>query len=249
MITLAGGQYVIASVQSEKQLTLVNGPTSNLTIVYIFGQYLKCVMIWKKTGTANRISIGSVTYAYGSSSMPNWSPGASASYCSQNPVTVSGVPGYNCFAGKELFWIASDGSVFNDLGLVQFTQYTDGRWSPGWNCTGNFDPQNGDSWYCMQPLYFDLTRQTIIQAHYNGSHTPYTPGVTLPDCALTTACSPVCNLLLCSPTKATRFHRRRLYSIPITPPVDSRPTTGTSTSAPCPMTATFSVAASDGGLD
>ncbi len=201
MITLAGGQYAIASVQSEKQLTLVNGPTSNLTgAAYSANNF--GVMIWKKTGATARVSIGTVTYAYGSTSMPNWSPGASASYCSQNPVTVSGVPGYNCFAGKELFWIASDGSVFNDLGLVQFTQYTDGRWSPGWNCTGNFDPQNGDSWYCMQPLYFDLTRQTIIQVHYNGSHAPYTPGVTLPDCALNKGTQPCLQFTIMQPNKS-----------------------------------------------
>jgi hypothetical protein len=192
-ITIAGGQFTIASLLNEASLTLVSGPASSLTgAAYSASNF--GVLLWKKTGNQGTISISSAAYLYGSSSFATWGASATDSCSSSSPVTVGGIAGYNCFVGQELFWIAADGSQANDLGLVQ-TSYRPGTnfgWGLGYPCGqgsqgGQFDPQNGDIWYCMFPVNYGsngISYGTVTQAHYMGPHSAYPPGQALPDCAL-----------------------------------------------------------------
>jgi hypothetical protein len=203
-INIAGGQYQIASVQSELQLTLTSGPNSNLNqVTYSANNF--GVLVWKKTLTADRVSIGYTTYVYGSTGMPGW-PAAAHNTCSP-AVSVAGLQGYNCFIDSEIYWFAGDGSDVRDLGLVAMTYYPDGRFSDGAGCGSSnsayeFDPQDGDTWYCMVTVYFDNTRQTLIKAHYNGAHSRYTPGSRLPDCGLNGNVQPCLTFTIMQPNKS-----------------------------------------------
>lgn len=184
-ITIAGAPYTIASVQHERLLTLTNGPGSDVSgAPYSANNF--GVLVWKKTGSANRISIGYTTYSYGTAGMPSWQA-QELNPCS-SPVTVNGVVGYNCFLGRELFWIAGDGSDTRDLGYIALSYYGAGEWPQGSLCgtseqPAQFDPQNGDEWYCITYPYYQANRASIVQIHYTGAHTSYTPGAQLPDCA------------------------------------------------------------------
>jgi hypothetical protein len=191
-IDIGGAQYTISSVQSEVQLTLSAGPVSNQSSVSYSANNFG-VLIWKKTAAADRISIGYTTFLYGSSNMPAW--GAAPEYeqdCSPI-VNVGGKAGYNCFVNQELYWVAADGSDLRDLGQVALAPTSDGKW-PGYQACGQsgvayqFDPQNGDTWYCSVFLYFDQQRVTILKVQYTGSHSRYTPGQILPLCAGTQPC-------------------------------------------------------------
>jgi hypothetical protein len=191
-MTIAGTSYTIASVQNERQVTLVSGPTADVTgAAYTANNF--GVLIYKKTSSANAVSIGYTSFTYGSTPMPPYSPQAS-NYCS-NVVVVGGVNGYNCFIDNELYWVAADGSDTRDLGMSEMTGHTDGRWPNLYPCgkgqqLGQFDPQNGDIWYCLVPLYSSFMRTGIVQAHYMGSHTRNTPGTLLPDCELNGSAQP-----------------------------------------------------------
>ncbi len=203
-ITIAGGQYTIASVQHERLLTLQNGPAGNLSgVPYSANNF--GVLLWKKTAAAGRVSLGYTTFLYGSSPMGQSS--ASPNNPCSPVVTVNGVAGYNCFVNTELYWLAADGSDLRDLGQVATTYYADGRFADGAPC-GNgaqlsqFDPQNGDIWYCTMPVYFDFTRYSLVQAHYMGNHTRNTPGQRLPDCTLDHGVQPCIQFTIMQPNKA-----------------------------------------------
>jgi hypothetical protein len=202
-INIAGAQYTIASVQSERQLTLVSGPNSNLGgVPYSANNF--GVLLWKKTATADRVSIGYTTYLYGSTPNTDWTA-AATNPCSP-PVSVGGVQGYNCFIDQELYWLAADGSDVRDLGLVEFSYEPSGNFGSGGTCgsssaTYQFDPQNGDSWYCIVNLQFDSARVTLVQAHYNGGHTRNTPGKLLPDCSLNKGVQPCLQFTVMQPNK------------------------------------------------
>jgi hypothetical protein len=183
-VTIAGAPYSVASVQNERVLTLASGPASDLSgVPYSANNF--GVLIWKKTGSVNRISVGYATYLYGSSTMPSWSA-ATVNECSVS-VPVGGAPGYNCFIGQELYWLAADGSSVRDLGNVGMWFYGGGEWSQYAVCgsSGNasqFDPLNGDEWYCIAYPYSNFSAPSVVQAHYMGPHTQYTPGQQIPDC-------------------------------------------------------------------
>ena len=202
-INIAGAAYTIASVQSERQLTLVSGPTSNLSgVTYSASNF--GVLLWKKTATADRVSIGYTTYLYGSTVNTDW--GAAADNPCSPLVSVGAVQGYNCFIDQELYWMAADGSDVRDLGLVETSYEPDGRFAAGGLCgssnsTYQFDPQNGDTWYCIWNLYFDANRVSLIQAHYNGGHTRGTPGKLIPDCSLNKGVQPCLQFTLMQPNK------------------------------------------------
>jgi hypothetical protein len=191
-INIGGAQFTISSVQSERQLTLSSGPVSDQSSVTYSANNFG-VLIWKKTAAADRISIGYTTFQYGSTGMPTW--GSSPEYeedCSPT-VNVGGKVGYNCFVSQELYWVAADGSDLRDLGQVALAPTPDGKW-PGYQVCGQsgvayqFDPQNGDIWYCAVFLYFDQQRVSILKVQYMGPHSPYTPGQILPLCAGTLPC-------------------------------------------------------------
>jgi hypothetical protein len=192
-ITIAGAQYTIASIQNEALLTLVTGPASDLNGASYSANNFG-VLIWKKTSRADTVSIGATTYQYGSSYMPVWSSSATAG-CSA-AVSGNGVPGYNCFSGQELFWYAADGSDIHDLGFVGLWYGNgNGSWGQGWACGTDtngyqFDPQNGDVWYCSVELNYNPNTIGIVQAHYMGSHAAYTPGTQIPDCVLSNGAQP-----------------------------------------------------------
>ena len=203
-ITMAGSQYTIASVQNEQLLTLESGPNSDLSgVPYSANNF--GVLLWKKTPSSNRISIGYTTFTYGTSPMPTWTP-ANTIPCS-TVVTVGGVPGYNCFFESELFWLAADGSDVRDLGVAAFTYFGGGEWSQGGACGSSsqsspFDPQNGDVWYCLAYPYFDYNRASVVQMRYMGPHTQYVPGKQLPDCAANGGVQPCLQVTLMQPNKA-----------------------------------------------
>jgi hypothetical protein len=185
-INIGGAQYTISSLQSERQLTLSAGPVSDQSSVTYSANNFG-VLIWKKTAAADRISVGYATFLYGSTVMPGW--GAAPEYeqdCS-SIVNVSGKAGYNCFVNQELYWVAADGSDLRDLGQVALAPTADGKW-PGYQVCGQsgvayqFDPQNGDTWYCVVVLYFDQQRISIVKVQYTGDHSRYTPGQILPLC-------------------------------------------------------------------
>ncbi len=202
-IKIAGAQYTIASVQNERQLTLVSGPNANLNgAAYTASNF--GVLLWKKTPAPDQVSIGYATYLYGSSANNNW--GAAASDSCSPAVSVGGEQGYNCFLNSELYWMAADGSDVRDLGLVETSYEPDGRFAQGGTCgssnsTYQFDPLNGDTWYCIWNLYFDANRVSLIQAHYNGSHARNTPGKLIPDCALNGGVQPCMQFTLMQPNK------------------------------------------------
>ncbi len=152
-ITVNGTEYPIASVQSDTQLTLSSGPPSDIANgTYSANNF--GLLVWKKTATADTISVGYTTYQYGSSQMPQWTSDAQNT-C--GPLfTANGKPSYECFSGAELFLIAADGSQITDLGLA-FTQYVDDAhpWLTH-NCgddqVPHFDQVNANTWYCMTGL-------------------------------------------------------------------------------------------------
>jgi hypothetical protein len=191
-INVAGSWYTIASVQSEKQLTLSSGPSSSLGgVPYSANNF--GVLIRKKTSTANPVSIGYTTFQYGSSAMAIANTALTGG-CSTSYVAVSGVAGYNCFSGSELFWIAADGSDVRDLGkayLVYGSGYNLG--ACGFPGASFFDRLNGDAWYCMDSTD-DGQHTDIIQLQYVGSHTANTPGQLLPYCANNGGAQPCLNV-------------------------------------------------------
>lgn len=202
-ITIAGASYTIASVQNEQLLTLAAGPNSSVSGASYSANNFG-VLIWKKTASPNPVSIGYTTYSYGASSMPPWPPDG-VNPCS-SAVSVDGVSGYNCFLGQELFWISGDGSDVRDLGLIALSYFGAGEWSDGYGCGSSmqsqqFDPQNGDTWYCLANPYFDPTRASIVQVHYMGSHAASPPGVRLPDCANTNGQQPCIQVTLMQPNQ------------------------------------------------
>lgn len=208
MINVGGAQYTIASVQSERSITLVSGPPSDVSAVSYTANNFGLLM-WKKTPTAQTVSIGYTTFQYGSSVMAPWS--AQAQNDCSTVVTANGVPGYNCFIDTELYWFAADGSDIRDLGMMQLTYWPDGRWS-FWNCGQSgqqmqFDPQNGDEWYCMVPLYYQANRETIVQAHYMGDHSRYTPGKVVPDCGLNGGAQPCIQFTIMQPNVADAINQ------------------------------------------
>ncbi len=208
-ITIAGGQYTIASVQNERLVTLAAGPSSDFSgISYTANNF--GVLIWKKTATPGRISLGYTTFLYGSS------PVGQSSATPGNPcsslVTVDGVPGYNCFVSTELYWLAADGSDLRDLGMIAFGLYSDGRFSNGGGCGNStqlnqFDPQNGDTWYCIVPLFLDITRYTVVQARYMGNHARYTAGLKVPDCNLNGGAQPCILFTVMQPNKSDSINQ------------------------------------------
>lgn len=203
-IMVAGAEQTIASVQNELSLTLANptlpGDLSNVAFsADNFG-----VLIRKKTGTADTVSIGLTTYQYGSSSLPAWAA-TSVQNCSPSTVSVSGVGGYDCFVDRELYWVSADGSDVRDLGYVGMSSWPDGRWSTSAICgigsnLSQFDPLDGDTWYCMIQTYWQ--GMSIVKAHYQGPHTPYTPGAQLPDCGLNGGAQPCVAFTLMQPNLA-----------------------------------------------
>ena len=209
-ITIAGTEYTIATVQSELVITLVSGPGGDLSNAVWSGNNFG-VMLWKKTGTANTISLGFTQYNYGSSPTPTWGP-ATSNPCGP-PVTVSGVIGYDCFNGQELFFFSADGSITRDLGLVQ-TWFGGGGsgdpWGTGFACGDSenvwqFDPAVDDTWYCTLQLFGDPTRFGFVIAHYNGTHNSQPPGVPLQDCSLNGGTQPCVDMTLMMPTQPTEI--------------------------------------------
>ncbi len=203
-IKIAGAQYTIASVQNERQLTLVSGPNANLNgAAYTASNF--GVLLWKKTAASGKISIGYTTYLYGSTPNTDW--GAAADNPCSPLVSVGSEQGYNCFIDQELYWMAADGSDVRDLGLVETSYEPDGRFAAGGLCgssnsTYQFDPQDGNTWYCIWNLYFDAARVSLIKAHYNGSHARNTPGKLIPDCALNSGVQPCMQFTLMQPNKS-----------------------------------------------
>jgi hypothetical protein len=191
-INIGGAQFTISSVQSERQITLSAGPVSDQSSVSYSADNFG-VLIWKKTAAADRISIGYTTFLYGSTAMPQWGPGPEYEQDCSAVVNVGGKAGYNCFVNQELYWVAADGSDLRDLGQVALPPSADYKWSTNQQCGVSgvpyqFDPQNGDTWYCMVGLYFDAQRITILKVQYTGDHSRYTPGQILPACAGTQPC-------------------------------------------------------------
>jgi hypothetical protein len=191
-IMVAGAEYQIESIQSELTLTLAApGPVGDLQQAPYSANNFG-VLIRKKTASADQVSIGYTTFQYGSSAVPGW-PATSVQDCSRTAVMAGGVSGYNCFIGRDLYWISGDGSDVRDLGglAMSYRKGSDGNllWQVAYACGASgqqsqFDPLDGDTWYCLM-LYKPWTSvqaQIIVKAHYEGAHTPYTPGVTLPDC-------------------------------------------------------------------
>jgi hypothetical protein len=202
-ITVAGVEYSIAAIQNERLLTLTYGPAGNLAGVSYSANNFG-ILLWKKRGDGGPISIGYTTFTFGSSPMGT-STSSPTNPCS-SLVTAAGVPGYNCFFGNELYFVAADGSDVRDLGLIGLSYYSDGRFSNGYGCGSSnqqnqFDPQNGDAWYCIVPLYFDVTRITLVQAQYMGAHSRGTPGQKLPDCSLNQGVQPCVKFTVMQPNK------------------------------------------------
>ena len=188
-LTINGTERAIASVQSELSLTLsapIGGDLSGAAYsANNFG-----VLVWKKTATADTVTVGYTTFLYGSTVMDTWIS-ASAQLCSPLTVTSGGVAGYDCFIGYEMYWIAVDGSDVRDIGTVGLPDTGGALWSTGGSCGDSndavFDPTvDGDTWYCLIPFHpfapAPWPQQAIIKAHYNGSHAAGTPGVTIPGC-------------------------------------------------------------------
>ena len=207
-ITVAGSEQTIGSVQSEVTLTLAN-PTLNGDLTqdpYSANNF--GLLIRKKTASPGQVSIGQTTYQYGSSGVPGW-PATSVQSCSPIVVTVSGITGYNCFIDRELYWISADGSDVRDLGFVGLGYWSDGRWSTSWACGqssaySQFDPVDGDTWYCLIPLYYQALNPAIVKAQYRGAHTAYTPGAVVPDCGLNQGAQPCIAFTIMQPKEADR---------------------------------------------
>jgi hypothetical protein len=209
-IMVAGSEYQVESIQSETSLTLAApGPVGDLQQVPYSANNFG-VLIRMRTPAADQVTIGQTTFQYGSSAMPAW-PAASVRTCSPTAVTAGGVAGYNCFTDRELYWISSDGSDVRDIGYVALSGRRDAQgvllWSAQGVCGQNglpqFDPLDGDTWYCQVAFYpFSDPRQAIVKAHYEGAHAAYTPGAALPDCDLNGGVQPCIRFTPMQPNKA-----------------------------------------------
>lgn len=204
-ITIAGSEYSIASVQSEQQITLAAGPAGNLSGVPFSGNNFG-VLIWKKTATRDQVSIGNTTYQYGSSSNPSWNS-YSVNACGPI-VTVNGVPGYNCFVSQELYWVAQDGSDLRDLGWVQTNYFhpPQGTFGGSIGCGSGttpdqFDPADGDTWYCLLNVNQDPNLLSVIKVQYTGLHQRVTPGAAIADCAVNGNTAPCLNWTVMQPNQ------------------------------------------------
>ncbi|HTX38765.1 MAG TPA: hypothetical protein VME43_27250 [Bryobacteraceae bacterium] len=204
-IKINGTEYPIAAVQNETLLTLASGPSGNLTGASYAADNFG-VLIWKPA--AGALNLGYTTFQYGSTGNPYWN---SYSVQSCGPtVTVNGVAGNDCFVNQELYWISQNGSDLRDLGLVQLSYWPDGRWG-SFACgqssaPSQFDPANGDTWYCTTDLYFNASRLSIIKAQYMGAHTRNTPGQLLPDCGLDGGLQPCVQFTIMQPTPSEAFN-------------------------------------------
>ena len=204
-IMVAGSEYAIESIQSEISLTLAApGPVGALSAVPYSANNFG-VLLWKKSPKSDTVTIGPTTYQYGASPPLAW-PAGSTNSCGPVVLDVNGLPGYNCFMDRELYWISKDGSDMRDLGFVGLTYSPGGPWSASWTCGSSsyngFDPSDGNTWYCLLNVY--STWVSVVKATYKGNHTTTaSPGVTIPDCKLNGSVHPCVEFTIMQPTQST----------------------------------------------
>lgn len=203
-ITIAGTEYVIASMQSEVKLTVLGSPSAGAYSGNNFG-----VLIKKQTSTVNTMSVGPATFNYGTSSFTNWNSLSTNTCSTSTTPNAAGQPGYNCVVTtnpSEMFWIAADGSAVNDMGVEQTAfvssgfpdpfQSTPGPQFQGASPWGNvpcgssgtpslFDPLDADTFYCVLPAALpndNFQTYWIVKTQYIGDHRQGTPGLAIPGC-------------------------------------------------------------------
>jgi hypothetical protein len=106
------GEYVIASVDSAKQITLSTGPTGNQTGAAFAAQNF-ALMIRKKTNSAVTVGVDYLATAYGNtSSQIHGSAGGDSGFCSLSKVARAsdGKLGYHCTFGPAMtyHWVDPD---------------------------------------------------------------------------------------------------------------------------------------------
>jgi hypothetical protein len=172
-ITVNSQTYTIASVDSDKSLTLADAPAGVETGVPFsisnFG-----LLVRKKTASTTPVYIQNVrAFLMTGENPPAWDPsGAYSNYsnCS-NALTPgsNGEQGWHCQIAGLLYWIGKDSGTANLLGrtFVEGRSGVDGF--PRFFCNGFWDKTDPNRYYCVAPGS-DVYEPVVIQMQYNGQN-------------------------------------------------------------------------------
>ena len=191
-ITVNSQVYTIASVDSDKTLTLSDAPAGVETGVPFsisnFG-----VLVRKKTASTTPVYIQHVrTFVMSGDNPPAWDPsGAYDNYANcSNTLTAgpSGEQGWHCQIAGGFYWIGKDSGTVNPLGrnFVEGRSGVDGF--PRFYCNGFWDKSNANRYYCVAPGS-DVYEPVVIQMQYNGQNQAAGP---FPPAPLTECGAPPC---------------------------------------------------------
>ena len=165
-ITIAGTTYTIASVNTDRQITLTSAATAGGTwSIQPFG-----LMLRKKTPSAEQIQVQFVTATLTSSPPPGWDQaGTAQGNVSCSPVPVSGPTGkgVHCWAAPTLYWVdtTTGQRTFQGVAKLPYNGNTDG-WNSLWCTSLLWDPTDGNRAYCFVGGYSNL-----IAMEYSGNNT------------------------------------------------------------------------------
>lgn len=164
-ITINGTPYTIASMQSERELTLTSSAGVQTNVTYSarpFGFLLR-----KKSASADSISVQFARWAYQLGQGVRWDNAGDAEVlvgCSAVAVAgPGGEMGYHCHAGYGLYWLGASTGTSTKIGLTNLPSGT--GFSGVSQCAPYWDTVNGNAFYCLNPS------GDIIRAVYSGSNT------------------------------------------------------------------------------
>ncbi len=193
-IQINSQEYTIASIDSDKAVTLSDGPVGTETgVPYAalnFG-----VLVRKKTASATPLQLQFaqprvITPEQGGAT---WDPsGSYEQYTNCSNALVAGQAGemgWHCHISSVLYWIGKDTGTAVPLGrtFIYGRAGVDG-W-PGFFCDGYWDKNNGNRYYCVAATP-GTTDATVVQVDYNGQNQP--GDISNPNVGLTECGSPPC---------------------------------------------------------
>jgi hypothetical protein len=171
-ITLAGKEYIVASVQGPQLLTLTSSAGTAVNITYSARN--AGVLLRKKTASADTISVQFVGWHLGISSLPEGWPASGSDEICQSVATpdASGERGYRCVLSDDIpvvYWINRTTGAAKFLGAFA-SDYRAGV--DGWGtmyCGGGFSLAKPDTFYCLGADNSTPARQILLSCQAPGN--------------------------------------------------------------------------------
>lgn len=170
-ITINGVEYTIASVDSERRLTLTASAGTQGNVGYTSSNF--GFLIRKKTTGAQQINLQWLRHSYAFGEPAAWDTAgdieANVSCSAVKVAGPGGEQGYHCVVGRSIFWLGADSGTASRIGKVTLPgrSGTDG-WNYVFQCAPMWDPNDGNRFYCEASNASG--NKVIVQAIYNGSN-------------------------------------------------------------------------------